>query len=49
MSKRYKYTVEENYKILMDYDNGVGSIQEICIKLYKISNSRYFEKSCICS
>jgi hypothetical protein len=41
MSKRSKYTVEEKYNILMDYDNGVGSIQEICIK-YKISMSTFY-------
>lgn len=42
MSKRSKYTLEEKYKILMDYKNGVGSIQEICIK-YKISTSTFHE------
>ncbi len=42
MSKRSKYTVEEKYDILVNYDNGVGSIEEICIK-YKISTSTFYQ------
>jgi transposase-like protein len=42
MSKRSKYTVEEKYDILMNYDNGVGSIEKICIK-YKISPSTFYQ------
>lgn len=42
MSKRSKYTVEEKYDILMNYDNGVGSIEEICFK-YKISTSTFYQ------
>ncbi|EKQ57049.1 MULTISPECIES: helix-turn-helix domain-containing protein [unclassified Clostridium] len=42
MSKRSKYAEEEKYNILMDYDNGVGSIQEICIK-YNISISTFYQ------
>ncbi|MCE5220294.1 MAG: helix-turn-helix domain-containing protein [Clostridium sp.] len=42
MSKRSRYAVDEKYKILMDYESGVGSIQEICVK-YKISTSTFHE------
>ncbi|MDR5588051.1 helix-turn-helix domain-containing protein [Clostridium sp. 5N-1] len=42
MSKRSKYTAEEKYKILIYYENEVGSIQEICIR-YNISTSTFYE------
>lgn len=42
MSKRSKYTAEEKYKILIDYENGIGAIQKICNK-YKISSSTFHE------
>ena len=42
MSKRSKYTAEEKYKILIDYENGIGAIQKICNK-YKISPSTFHE------
>ena len=29
MSKRTKYTAEEKYEILKEYENGIGTIQEI--------------------
>ncbi len=36
MSKRTKYTAEEKYKILMDYEDGIGSMLKIA-SMYKIS------------
>ena len=32
MSKRTKYTAEQEYEILLAYENGSGTIQEIVAK-----------------
>jgi transposase InsO family protein/transposase-like protein len=42
VSRRTKYTVEEKYKILMEYKNGSRSIQEIHAK-YKISVYAFYK------
>lgn len=42
MSKRTKYTAEEKYEILMDYNTGFESIHEIATK-YEISTSTFHE------
>jgi transposase-like protein len=49
VSRRTKYTAEEKYEILMEYVNGIGSIQEIATKynisVYAFYNWRYnYEK-----
>ena len=42
MSGRTKYTAEEKYEILMDYENGTSSIQELCIN-YSISAYAFYK------
>ena len=41
MSKRTKYTAEEKYEILMEYNNGIGTIGEISTKYHISANSFY--------
>ena len=36
MNKRSKYTAEEKYEILNEYDNGIGTMKETARK-YKIN------------
>jgi transposase-like protein len=42
MSKRSKYTAEEKYKILMEYENGGGSIEEIALK-HRMCASTFYD------
>ena len=42
MSKRRKYTAEEKYRILMEYENGDRSIEEIALK-YRICASTSYD------
>ncbi|HEY8803833.1 MAG TPA: hypothetical protein VIM42_01775 [Clostridium sp.] len=41
MSRRTKYTTEEKYKILNEYDNGIGTIKEIANK-YRINRLSFY-------
>ncbi|HEY8805151.1 MAG TPA: transposase [Clostridium sp.] len=41
MSRRTKYTAEEKYEILMAYENGIGSMNEIATK-YEISVDTFY-------
>ena len=42
MSRRTKYSAEQKYAILLDYENGIGTIQKIVTK-YKISVDAFYE------
>ena len=42
MSKRTKYTAEEKYEILMEYEDGVGTVNEITTK-HKISANAFYD------
>jgi transposase len=42
MSKRTKYTAAEKYEILMEYEDGVGTINEITTK-YEISANAFYD------
>ncbi|WP_155722854.1 transposase, partial [Clostridium sporogenes] len=42
MSRRTKYTAEEKYEILMDYESRTSSIQELCIN-YSISAYAFYK------
>lgn len=44
MSKRSKYTVEEKYAILKEYENGIETIHEITTK-YGISGFTFYNWS----
>ena len=41
MSKRTKYIAEEKYEILTEYENGIGSINELATK-YEISVDTFY-------